>query len=177
MQFAVRERQPTDLAVKIDKSEALAQGSRVVVRFMIARKHPQLCAQRLENFAAAVQSLAERGEIAGGNIQVGRPRDDALQRAEIAVNIAEDQNFHGDFLGDCGAGGCGAICLMRRSGMPFVSHPCCDQIARGVENHSIGEGLRAAALAVCKSDFRPARSRDPCPRRSCRMDGKRANCQ
>jgi hypothetical protein len=90
MQFAISGWESADLAVKINKAEALAQSSRIVVRFMIAREHPQLRAQRLKDFAAAVQPLAERGQITGGDIQVGRPRDDAFERSKIAVNIAEN---------------------------------------------------------------------------------------
>jgi len=46
---------------------------------------------------------------------------DPRERAKIAVNVAEDQDLHGDFAGGAGADCSGA---MRFCSMPFVSQPC-----------------------------------------------------
>ena len=84
-----------ELAMEIDEAEAAAEFARVVVAFVIAGKHPYFFAEWFQNFATAIEILAERGEVACGDIDVCGLRDDFIEGANIAVNIAEDQNFHG----------------------------------------------------------------------------------
>jgi hypothetical protein len=84
--------------MEINEPEAVAHGVRVVVRFVVSGEHPEPRAERFENFAAAVESLAEGRQIAGADVQIGGLRYDAFERAKVAVNVAEDQDFHGEFL-------------------------------------------------------------------------------
>ena len=110
------------LPVKIDKAEFLAEGARVVVRFVVARQHPEAVAERLKDFAAAIEALAEGGEVARGDIEIGGLRDQIFQRAQVAVNVAEDQDLHGaSFTGAVGC--CSSRCRISRPGIPSVSQP------------------------------------------------------
>jgi len=67
----------------------------------LRQKHPLLsgsrgaASERLQNSAAAIQSSAKRGKIAIRDVNVRRLRHDFFERPQVAVNIAEDQNFHG----------------------------------------------------------------------------------
>ena len=119
------------------------------MRLVISRQHPEPLAERLEHFAAAVEALAEGGEIARGDVEVGRLRHDALERAQVAVNVAEDQDLHGEFFcaGRRRAAAARAASCGARS-IPFVSQPCSRTLPALVEHNLISEGLRAAASAV-----------------------------
>ena len=111
-------------AMKIHEAEAPAEFANVVVGLVISGQHPEPLAERLEHFAAAVEPFTKRGEIARGDVDVGRLLDDPRKRAEIAVNIAEDQDLHWVFFAGGAVGGCcGTIRLMLLCSMPFVSQP------------------------------------------------------
>src|SRR6202041_3603747 len=84
----------------------------LLVGFVISGQDPEAFAQRLQNFAAAVKSLGEIGEVTIGDVDVRRLGDDALQRAKAAMDIAENQHFHFAFPA-CG----GRIFIMRCTSM------------------------------------------------------------
>ena len=71
LRYSCWRRERAELAMKIDEAEAVAEGARVVVRFVISRQDPNTVAERFEQFAAAIEAFAERREISGGDIDVG----------------------------------------------------------------------------------------------------------
>jgi hypothetical protein len=85
------------LAMKIHEAVFLAKLFRLFVRFVIARQDEEVFAERLKNRGAALQSLTEIAEVARGDVNVRGLRDHALESAQIAMNIAEDQNSHFTF--------------------------------------------------------------------------------
>src|SRR5271155_367065 len=54
-------------------------------------------AERLQDRSAAFESLTKIAEVAVGDVDVGGLRDNAFERPQITVHIAEDQNFHRTF--------------------------------------------------------------------------------
>ncbi len=76
--------------MKIHEPVLLAKSLRLLVRFMISRQDEKAFTQRLKNRRAAIQPLAEIAQVARGDVNVGGLRDHAFQRAQVAVNIAED---------------------------------------------------------------------------------------
>ena len=87
--------QCADLMMKVEETEALAKGARVVVTFVISRQDPYFFAKRFHDFATAIEILAKCGEIAGRDVDIGGLRDQLFESARVTVNIAEDQNLHG----------------------------------------------------------------------------------
>jgi hypothetical protein len=85
------------LAMKIPEAVLLAKGFRLLVRFVISGQDKKAFAERLKYWGAAFQPLAEIAEVARSDVNVRGLRDDALESAQIAVNVAEDQNFHRTF--------------------------------------------------------------------------------
>ena len=142
--------------MKIHEAEVLAEVAHVVVRFMVSRQHPELLAERLERLAAAVEAAAECGKVARRDVKVGGLRDDARQRPHVAMNVAEDQDFHGAFFsGGAGraTGCCGTRSRIRRPGIPSVSQPCSTSLPALVKDHLVGEWLRAAAASLHRAVF------------------------
>jgi hypothetical protein len=76
--------------VKVGETEFGAERFGLLVGFVISGQDPEAFAQRLQNFAAAVEALGEIREVAIGNVDVGGLGDDAFQRAKVSVNIAEN---------------------------------------------------------------------------------------
>jgi hypothetical protein len=85
------------LAMKIHEAMLLAKSFRLFVRFVISRQDEEALAERLQNRGAAFEPFTEIAEVARGDVNVGGPRNDALESAQVAVNIAEDQDFHRTF--------------------------------------------------------------------------------
>ena len=75
------------------------------MRLVISRQHPKAFAERFSASPHFSSPLLKCRQIARADIQVGRLRHDALQSAQIAVNVAEDQYFHDGFF----AGACGSV--------------------------------------------------------------------
>ena len=88
--------------MKVEEAETFAKGARVVVAFVISRQDPDFVAKRFQIFAAAVEIFAKCGKIARRDVDVGGLRDQLFERARIAMDIAEDQNFHGGHPRDGG---------------------------------------------------------------------------
>ena len=111
--------------VKIQEAESPAEFANIVVRFVISRQHPKLFAQRFQRLAAFLKALAERRQIARADVHIRRLPHDPRQRAHIAVNVAEDQDFHEGLIGawDTGLLICGMSRRIRLCSMPFVSQP------------------------------------------------------
>ena len=103
MCFAVRRFESSHLPVKINKSVALAKRARILMRLMIARQQPQLLAERLQRFAARIELLAKSRKIARRDVNIRGLRNDSLERANIAMSVAEYQNFHGRALPEVAA--------------------------------------------------------------------------
>jgi hypothetical protein len=83
--------------MKIHEAMLLAKSFRLFVRFVISRQDEEALAERLQNWGAAFEPFTEIAEVARGDVNVGGPRNDALESAQVAVNIAEDQDFHRTF--------------------------------------------------------------------------------
>ena len=81
--------------MKVEETEALAKGARVVVAFVISRQDPHFFAERFHDLAAAVETFTECRKISCGDVDVRRLCDQLFERAGIAVDIAEDRNLHG----------------------------------------------------------------------------------
>src|SRR5271155_747094 len=85
------------LAMKIHEAVLLAKSFRLLVRFVISRQDKKALAERLQDRSAAFESLTKIAEVAVGDVDVGGLRDNAFERPQITVHIAEDQNFHRTF--------------------------------------------------------------------------------
>src|ERR1700761_6650076 len=80
--------------MKIRKAKFFAEGRGLLMRFVIAGENPGARAERLHDFAAAIESLAEVREVTGGDVDVGGTGDEFFELAGVAVNVAEDEDFH-----------------------------------------------------------------------------------
>src|SRR5580658_686711 len=69
------------LAMEIREAVLQAKSFRLLVRFVIPRQDEEALAEGPQNWSAALQSLTEIAEVAGGDVNVGGLRDDALERA------------------------------------------------------------------------------------------------
>ena len=76
--------------MKIHEPVLLAKSLRLLVRFMISGKTKRRSPSGLRIGAAAIQPLAEIAEVARGDVNVRGLRDHAFQRAQVAMDIAED---------------------------------------------------------------------------------------
>jgi len=76
--------------MKIHKTVLLAKSFRLLVRLVISRQNEKALAERLQNRGAAFEAFAEIAEVTRGDVNVGGLRDNAFERAQVTVNIAED---------------------------------------------------------------------------------------
>ncbi len=87
-----------NLPMKIHKAVLFAERGRLLVRFVISGKHPKTFTERSEHGGATIETLTKIREITGGDVDVRGLRNDFFECTNIAVNITENQNFHGDFF-------------------------------------------------------------------------------
>src|SRR5579864_7042443 len=80
--------------MKIGEAEAGAEVAGVLGGFVVAWQNPNALPVLLEYRTAAIQAAAEGREVAGGDVNVSRLRDCALEGFHVTVNVAEDLNFH-----------------------------------------------------------------------------------
>jgi len=83
------------IPMEINETIMLAERMDPALRFVISGQDPNAFSQRLQDFAAAIEAFAKVGQISGGDIHIRLLIRDFLQRAQISVNVAEDQNVHG----------------------------------------------------------------------------------
>jgi hypothetical protein len=76
--------------MKIHEAVLLAKSFRSFVGFMISRQNEKAFAERSQNGRAAFKPFVEIAKVASGDVNVGGLRDDALESAQVAVNIAKD---------------------------------------------------------------------------------------
>jgi hypothetical protein len=76
--------------MEINKAQPLGKFARGFVRFVVSRKHPEPFTERLKNLAAALQSFAKGGQIAGINVDIRRLRNDSRERIQITMDVAEN---------------------------------------------------------------------------------------
>ena len=108
MQRAAGRVENARLAMKIEEAETLAKSFCFRVRFVIAGEDPEARGERLQDFAAAVEAAAEIREVAGGDVNIRGLGDDALEGAQVTVNVAEEED-----AGHFPPGALGGLALLR----------------------------------------------------------------
>jgi len=75
--------------VEIVQAVLVAQGGNLGGGFVVAGEYPDLFAARLQNLAAAIETLSPGDLVARGDVEIGIHGEDAFERPPIIMNVGE----------------------------------------------------------------------------------------
>ena len=75
--------------VKIVQAILIAQGGDLGGGFVVAGEYPDLFTARLQDLAAAIETLAPGNLVARGDVEIGLHREDAFERPPIIMDVGE----------------------------------------------------------------------------------------
>jgi len=75
--------------VEIVQAVSIAEGGNLIGGFVVAGEYPDLFAARLQDLAAAIETLAPGDLVAGGDVEIGLHGEDAFERPPIIMDVGE----------------------------------------------------------------------------------------